>query len=1539
MARSWFAGAVSLAAVAILIFSSTTVIAQTAGGGYIPYSSYTSNKYDIINNTNLNLMLSVPVRSKAGLIPFNFSLQMNNQVTAGSVATVGTSLQHSIVGLGRESHVTEGGVCPNPPTNTPTTIYRGFTFYDPTGAIRSFPNIQWDTEGCLGDRLSELTNDTVTDGTGLYGSVFLNSDGSPKALQITDLAGNLWNYNASVPDAFFTDKNGNTLQLNSNGQFTDTTNAVVLTESLGYGYNGNDKYTYNDSSGNPQMIKVEYTNETQETNWGCGIDISPHSVQMPTTVSFPDGTSLGISYETTPGDTHNPNYVTGRIASLTLPTSGVVTFTYTGGVNGMSCTTGTAPVFSRIENGLTTSFTRTIINSNTQTQTVVTLPFGGTETIVANIVGNQVVSDVLTDSGGNTIKTTSIVYDGGGAFGPVRNLSTYTYLGSTSVLAGSKKVYTNLDTTYYALPVESTVYLPANSTTAYTDTVTTYSTLGFPHSVIATANGSTIATTNYTYDGHNNELSVSTLVGGAQYLSSSKTYNSNGSVKTSTDTFGATTTNDVTSCNDTMPATSVFNSITTTLSWDCDGGVLDSSADTNGTAQMQYIDPLYRPSQNTDKSSFSTNISYGTTYVQTQTLVGSATVTKDTSVDGFGNPSSTQTLNGSSYDTVSSTYTGHFLASTSLPCSTSTLGGTCPTTKFTYAYDSVGRLSTKTDATTGATKSYLYNANDTLITTSGGTSPTVATQTEVDGLGRLVSVCEINSLTGNGPCGQSHTATGFETTYTYNALGQLITVTQYANSTSPQLRQFTYDLIGRKLTESTPEGGTVQFWYDSAASSTPGATCSGTYKGKLVKRYDARTNTTCYTYDSVGRMSSVVYSGPGSNGINKYFVYDSAVVNSQTMLNTTNRLAEAYTAASSAGTKVTDMGYSYSARGDKTDVYESTPNSGGYYHTISSYYSNGALNTLSGISGEPSWTFGLDSLGRPNSIAETANCGASCRTVLSSVNYNLGRVTGINYGSGDFDTFDYSATTGQETDFNLYVGTLNTHPRLTANLSWFPTGQLQQQQFVDTINLSDSQTCAYGYDSLNRLSSDSCGTAWAQTFAYDQFGNMVKSGSLSFAATYNSKNQIATLGSTVPTYDASGNLLTINTGTQHVYTWDAENRIASIDGKTLVYDAFDRVVEEGSSLQILYGPTGKLGTMNGQTAQRVYISLPKGAQLVYDASQSANPIAFHPDLMGNSVVGSDFNRHEVFSRFFAPFGEVYENSGSTVANFTGNTQDLDANLYDFTYREQSPVQGRWLNPDPSGMAAVSYDDPQTLNRYAYVRGSAMGMIDANGLGSAWGWALRSFLNAAFGNVTPPPGWVSASNWMAGNLYATFPPYSGPSAVETSYTVTLPGQGDEIQPTIAPGAMFAWRVSISILMGQNSCANFFNLAASSYTSGDDDAADILAHTSIELSTTRLPITTAATTVGGSGGSTPITINPEGAFFPQMPGARPLEPPFPPGTLQEQVLTIFHEFAHDINAIPDDGRALLGGPGPNTGQSFANTNIILINCYTQIKSGGP
>src|SRR5260370_16816109 len=69
------------------------------------------------------------------------------------------------------------------------------------------------------------------------------------------------------------------------------------------------------------------------------------------------------------------------------------------------------------------------------------------------------------------------------------------------------------------------------------------------------------------------------------------------------------------------------------------------------------------------------------------------------------------------------------------------------------------------------------------------------------------------------------------------------------------------------------------------------------------------------------------------------------------------RLAEAYTCTTCPGTKITDIGFSYTKRGEASDVYESTPHSGGYYHLTQSYWLHGVPNQLSGLPGLPTITY------------------------------------------------------------------------------------------------------------------------------------------------------------------------------------------------------------------------------------------------------------------------------------------------------------------------------------------------------------------------------------------------------------------------------------------------------------------------------------------------------------------------------------------------------------------------------------------------------
>jgi RHS repeat-associated protein len=54
-------------------------------------------------------------------------------------------------------------------------------------------------------------------------------------------------------------------------------------------------------------------------------------------------------------------------------------------------------------------------------------------------------------------------------------------------------------------------------------------------------------------------------------------------------------------------------------------------------------------------------------------------------------------------------------------------------------------------------------------------------------------------------------------------------------------------------------------------------------------------------------------------------------------------------------------------------------------------------------------------------------------------------------------------------------------------------------------------------------------------------------------------------------------------------------------------------------------------------------------------------------------------------------------------------------MYDFLYREYHWIQGRWIEPDPAGLAAVDPANPQTWNRYAYVANNPLSLVDPLGL--------------------------------------------------------------------------------------------------------------------------------------------------------------------------------------------------------------------------------
>jgi RHS repeat-associated protein len=792
------------------------------------------------------------------------------------------------------------------------------------------------------------------------------------------------------------------------------------------------------------------------------------------------------------------------------------------------------------------------------------------------------------------------------------------------------------------------------------------------------------------------------------------------------------------------------------MSWNCTGGVETSVTDENGEmTSVTYSDAdFWRPNATTDQESNVTNITYdGQTSVESSLLFSSGSTTDNlTTVDGLARVQVSQVKespSSSTYDSVETDYdTLGRPSRTTLPYAT-TAGLTnslAPSTTTTY--DALSRKSQVTDSEvpTPATLTFVYAQNDTYQTLAPAPAGENAKrkQFEYDALGRLTSVCEVTNATGSGSCAQTSAVTGYWTTYTYDLNNNLTGVTQNAQSSgSQQTRTYAYDDLGRMTSETNPESGTTNYTYDTDT------TCGSTYKGDLVKKVDAVGNTTCFAYDLLHRTTSVTYSGPYSSSTpNKYFVYDAATVNGVAMGNVKTRLAEAYTATSSTGTKITDIGLSYSVRGEASDAYESTPHSGNYYHTSATYWANGALNVLNtqygtnGITGLPMFTYGVDGEGRINTVSASGG-----QNPVTGTTYSVASLpTQVNLGSSDGDSFTYDPNTNRMTKYTFTVNGQS----VVGALTWNPIGTLEGLAITDPFYGAGNQTCSYTHDDMSRIATANCGSAWSQSFSYSAdgtgaFGNVSKSGTISFQPTYSYlTNRITQVGSSMATYDANGNAIN---DTAHTYAWDAAGRPVTVDSVGLTYDALGRMAEQNKSgvySQIVYTPLGtKLALMNSQTLTRAFAPLPAGSTAVY--TPSGLTYYRHPDWVGSSRFASTpTTRAMYFDGAYAPYGEAYSETGTADLSFTGMNQDTAANLYDFPAREYNNIQGRWPSPDPAGLSAASIADPQSFNRYAYVFNSPLGSIDPSGLCPT--------------GCRPVPNWYTSSECTVGGTTCGYDPF-------------------------------------------------------------------------------------------------------------------------------------------------------------------------------------
>ena len=998
-----FSGPAILWIIAVGISLTFPCAAQVSPGAP-SFSAYDTHDADIINLQNLNVILAAPVYSKAGAIPFNWGLSANSYVytsnpnTPSWVASMQASgLFGTLNGAGWATANYTASYSTNCPDHvTATTKYYNWVVTTSDSTVHALPTIDWtDSVGCWHTGFT----DQVTDGTGYTLTVT-----SILTTTIHDRAGNL------LTSSSISDVHGNHISLGGN-TFTDTLGTHAMTQSGVTGHSGT--YTWTDvKTGSPQ-VTVSSSSLYWQTNFSCqNVNEANLSGQFfPTSINYPDGTTLTIAYESTPG--HLGHY-TGRIGQLTLRTGGTVTYDYTfnGGFNcaywqqgGLKRTTS---------DGVTTYAWTPTTHGNTTTVT----DNGGNQTVYT--FAGQAVTQVQHYLGATTLLTTD-VYCYNGASSNCANTSVSLPISEIDVyhtisgMSASSRTQTNFDTygnvTYAAQydfgggsPTYATTTAYGSCSGSCTGAIPTITPVGSnvnskPGWVVKTQNGSTIGDARFTYNSKG-DLLTTYLWTGFSFLSNPtvNVYNSNGTPSTTYDLSNRQTSYSYLSsgyvnCSGCLqypfPTSITKYGLTTSSSYDGTGGVkltdVDPSGNTTtycyatGTICSGSADPYWRVLQIIDPYGATVTKQYpnGTNPNFSDSLFefNSNTSIDGTSwgTDGYGrnvDKQIYQSPTATTLDTLSTSYgwNGNYSEiKTGQICST-TSGGACPVA-HTYDYDPLGRLHTKV-TTNNETLTNTYTNNDvsSVLTPAPSGENSKQAIREYDGLGRVSWTCKH----GNGvssACATGSSYTGLADTYSYTvpAAGS----TKVAVTRGSQIRSQTFDALGRLTSKTTPEGGTWNYYYDTAACANSGAS-----PGNMTCSTDPNGVTTVYFYDGLNRLHDV-------NAIGSYcrrYRYDSGsnavtgtVPSGVTLANEAGRLMEAETDnCINPITPITDEWFAYDQDGRVTDMWQSSPHSTQYYHSQATFFENGKVKTVQLAS--PSlytMTYGLDGEGRWNTLTDT----------------------------------------------------------------------------------------------------------------------------------------------------------------------------------------------------------------------------------------------------------------------------------------------------------------------------------------------------------------------------------------------------------------------------------------------------------------------------------------------------------------------------------------------------------------------------------------
>ena len=648
-----------------------------------------------------------------------------------------------------------------------------------------------------------------------------------------------------------------------------------------------------------------------------------------------------------------------------------------------------------------------------------------------------------------------------------------------------------------------------------------------------------------------------------------------------------------------------------------------------------------------------------------------------------------------------------------------------------YKFDSQGRMTSATDAL-GHTKAQTWTANSDVQTSTdafgSGSTPGNTTTRSYDSLSNPTSV-----KLPSGAMASASYAQGSGCNGTTGDAYQARCITDDSGNT----QMLTYDAAGNQTRQTNTSGGgsttNFQLSYENQAR-----TVCGGFAGQVCTATDGRGNTTKYSYNSAGDLTSIAPPAPQGATTYGYDALGRVTTIKKASGNTTAytyNQSDQVTKASYTGGRTVATSYATgglvskvvdSTAGTKSTTYDAfgfKTGSTGPGSVSESYSYDKSGNILTFVDTAKTTTYSYDSANR---LTQVQTNGGTC--VAGTAPAAGSGCVQLSYDANDAETMrktpgNATVTTTRDVDGRptritaknasgaaVYdVGYSYSAPGVSGATS--DRTNIQTRTSYAEVGVPAGAVNAYTYDSSNRLLSSTekvastVNASWA--YSYDAAGNRTQQTLTG--------NTGMTAGVTSYSYDAADRLTSTSRDTT-TWTYDADGNQTrnGLTGVTSAYDSLGSTTGIGAAAFTTFGEgNGTQLTRATPSASYVNTSLGLTTETVAAGTRSilrsptqaalgttlenGQQYFFITDALGSVVGLIDSSGAWAGGYSYSPYGTLRSNpaTGSPAdknsIRYIAGYFDQSSGLYKLGARFYDPSLGRFTQIDPSGQEANPYN--------------------------------------------------------------------------------------------------------------------------------------------------------------------------------------------------------------------------------------------------------